>query len=76
MGDLAWISYKILQVIFTRDKSCNKDVLSDYCDGEAFQAHPLFSVRHGALEITLYYDDVEICNPLGSKRKIHKQGTC
>lgn len=22
-----------------------------------------------------YYDDVEVCNPIGSKRKIHKQGS-
>lgn len=50
-------------------------VLSDYCDGKAFQAHPLFSVSCGALQITLYYDE-EICNPLGSKRKKHKQDIC
>ncbi len=49
-------------------------MFSDYCDGEAFQTHPLFSVHMGALQIIMYYDDVEICNPLGSKRKKHKQG--
>lgn len=27
-----------------------------------------------ALQIFLYYDELEICNPLGSKVKIHKLG--
>lgn len=50
------------------------DVLRDYCDGEFFQQHPLFSLHHGALQILFYYDDVEVCNPLGSKKKKHKMG--
>ena len=28
-----------------------------------------------ALQLTLYYDDLEVCNPFGSKAKIHKLGT-
>lgn len=24
----------------------------------------------------IYYDDVEVCNPLGSRAKTHKLGTC
>jgi hypothetical protein len=45
----------------------NKDgVLSDYCDGDAFKSHPLFSVELNALQLLMYYDDVELCNPLGS----------
>ena len=27
-----------------------------------------------ALQVILYYDDVEICNPLGSRTKKHKLG--
>ena len=48
--------------------------LVDYCDGETFKKHPLFSVRKGALQLLFYYDDLEICNPLGSKRTVHKIG--
>ena len=48
--------------------------LKDYCDGENFKSHPLFSVHSRALQIFLYYDDLEICNPLGSKRGVHKIG--
>ena len=50
------------------------EFLEDYCDGEAFTSHPLFSVQFNALQIFFYYDDIEVCNPLGSKAKIHKLG--
>ena len=43
-------------------------LLGDYCDGSDFKQHLLFS------QILLYYDEVEVCNPLGSKVKLHKLG--
>ena len=49
-------------------------LLSDYCDGSAYGTHPLFSQTFPSLEIMLYYDDVEVCNPLGSRTKTHKLG--
>jgi hypothetical protein len=48
--------------------------LADYCDGENFKNHPLFSVDPTALQITLYYDEIEIVNPLGSKTFKNKLG--
>lgn len=48
------------------------DIMRDFCDGKAFKTHPLFSTKINALQILFYFDDVEVCNPLGSKRKIHK----
>lgn len=48
--------------------------MKDFCDGKRFQSHPLYSVQSKGLQIFMYYDDVEICNPLGSKRSIHKLG--
>ena len=33
-----------------------------------------YSNDHTALQITLYYDELEVCNPLGSRRKKHKLG--
>jgi hypothetical protein len=50
------------------------EVLSDYCDGDVFKSHPIFSKHTKSFQILLYYDDVEICNPLGSKKSIHKLG--
>ena len=48
--------------------------MGDYCDGEQFKHHPLFQKDNNALQINLFYDDLEVCNPLGSKAKIHKLG--
>jgi hypothetical protein len=50
------------------------NLLRDYCDGTDIMQHPLFSVERKALLIMLYYDEVELCSPLGTKVKIHKLG--
>lgn len=48
--------------------------LSDTCDGSFFKEHPLFGSDDGALQLLIYYDDVESANPLGSYRVKHKLG--
>lgn len=48
--------------------------MADMCDGEAFKTHPLYTVDPQALQVILYYDDLEICNPLGASVKTHKLG--
>lgn len=47
-------------------------IMCDYVDGEHYKQHPLFSIHSDALQIFFYYDDLEVCNPLGSKAKIHQ----
>ena len=47
----------------------------DFCDGEFFHSHPIFSVHRNALQFVLYYDDIEVANPLGSRAGNHKLGT-
>ena len=47
-------------------------VLDDVCDGELYQSHPLFSVNPLALQIIMFYDELELCNPLGTHFKKHK----
>ena len=49
-------------------------LLSDYCDGKAFKHHSLFKDNSNSLQIIFYFDEVELCNPLGSYRKKHKIG--
>ena len=68
------IYYSIPKQIEHGHRSSQLDLLTDYCDGSACQSHALFSVNISALQIHLYYDDLEICNPLASKRNKHKQG--
>ena len=50
-------------------------LLGNYCDGTVYKSHPLFSQYSPVIQLILYYDDVEICNPLGSRAKKHKLGT-
>ena len=50
------------------------DLLSDYCDGSDFHHYKLYAVNPHYLQLNIYYDDVEVCNPLGSKSKKHKLG--
>lgn len=45
-----------------------------YCDGAQFRSHPLFEVCPDALQISLFFDDFEVTNPIGSKRGVHKLG--
>ena len=50
------------------------NLLGDYCDGELYLNSELFKEDPCALQIQLYFDEVEICNPIGSKAKKHKLG--
>ena len=40
--------------------------MKDFCDGAVYKNHPVFK-HHSALQIILYYDDIETANALGSK---------
>ena len=50
------------------------EIMEDYCDSPKAKQHPLFGKLRNALQIILYYDEVELCNPLGAFRKKHKLG--
>lgn len=52
----------------------SSDLLSDFCDGSVYKQHPLFSSNPNALQIVGYFDELEICNPLGSYVSTHKLG--
>lgn len=48
--------------------------MRDYCDSPSFKEHALFRDDLNALQIQLYYDDLEVVNPLGGNTKVHKLG--
>ena len=50
------------------------DYMKDFCDGYSFKSHPVFRSHPLGLQIILYYDDVEVANPLGAKAGHHKLG--
>jgi len=51
----------------------NDGIMEDF-DGQLFKQHPLFSQDPHALQIIAYYDEVKLCNPLGTHVKQHKLG--
>jgi len=67
-----------------RDLTINKQVenphahtdgkIEDFCDATLFKQCPLFSKNPLALEIIAYYDELELCNALGSHVKKQKVG--
>lgn len=64
---------EIKQAILSEQSSEN-DILALFMDGDHFKTHRLFQLHKNALRIQLYYDELEIVNPLGSKTGIHKLG--
>ncbi|XP_047210158.1 uncharacterized protein LOC124860697 isoform X1 [Girardinichthys multiradiatus] len=63
-----------MQNLFLLENKSTDNKLRDYCDGSHFSTHPLFQKSANALQMQLYFDDLETTNPLGSKTKIHKLG--
>ena len=59
--------------ISSRPISCD-GVMRDISDGNFVRQHPVFSQQSDALQFLLYYDDIEVCNPLGAKAGKHKLG--
>lgn len=45
----------------------NDDIMRDFCDSQGYQGHPLFGRLKSALQINLFFDEVDVVNPLGSK---------
>lgn len=60
-------------MILTECPSKNNN-LKSYIDGQQFKNHAFFMKYPNALRLTVYFDDVEITNPLGTKCKIHEIG--
>lgn len=59
-------------------QSCDNihvDPIKDISDGAVAKDNAMLRDPE-ALKLVLYYDDIEICNPLGSKKKKHKLGEC
>ena len=52
----------------------NNDTLTDMCDGSVFKNHPLFKNDKQGIQVIAYFDEVELCDPLGSSTKKHKLG--
>lgn len=56
------------------ETSSSDRILRNFRDAESFQNNPFFQKYPQALRLQLYYDDVSVNNPLGSKVFAHKIG--
>ena len=73
----AWTVSRGYCVIFSQVSESHvrcDNLLGDVCDSSFFKDHPLFGVDPLALQLFTYFDEVEVCNPLGHARGVHKLG--
>lgn len=68
------LSSKDVREVITSEEKSADGVLASFLDGEHAKIHPFFLQHKHALRIQLYYDELEIVNPLGSKTGVHKLG--
>jgi hypothetical protein len=47
-------------------------ILYDIRDGVCWKSNPIFQLNADGLQVVLYHDEVELCNPLGSHMGKHK----
>uniref|UniRef100_A0A1X7T706 Uncharacterized protein n=1 Tax=Amphimedon queenslandica TaxID=400682 RepID=A0A1X7T706_AMPQE len=65
---------KHLSLLIFNSNAASDGILKDFCDGQLYKNNSLFCSAPHALQLFLYYDDVEVCNPLGSAATVHKLG--
>lgn len=56
------------------DHFSDDDIMRDFCDGTYIRTNPYFQAHPEALQIILFYDDAEFCNPIGHRTKKHSMG--
>ena len=68
------VDESIYNAVLTPRSNTSSELLSDFCDGTLYKTHPIFSTNPRALQIILYYDELELVNPIGCFVKRHKIG--
>lgn len=54
------------------DDDDDADMKYDICDGTFCRNHPVFVEDPSGIKIMIYYDDIEVLNPIGHHTKKHK----
>jgi hypothetical protein len=58
--------------VIASPSTSQSDILHDIKDGTTYQNNSYFKENPEALGIMLYSDELEICNPLGAAKGVHK----
>ncbi|GBM07434.1 hypothetical protein AVEN_26501-1 [Araneus ventricosus] len=62
----------VFQQVINPIGNSDNNVVSSFNDGQFAKSHLLFSTNQEALQINMFCDEFEVCNPLGVHRKTHK----
>lgn len=65
-------SNRELYLSYRNNHECVDGTYEQFCCGKLFHSNSFFQQNKDALQIQLSIDDFEICNPLGSKKGVHK----
>lgn len=57
---------------FQSEHQCVPGVYKYFCCGDVYKSEEFFQLNKNAIQLQLAIDDVEICDPLGSKNNVHK----
>lgn len=63
---------RLFNMVYTPPTCSKNRYLYDIVDGSLFKTHELFSINPTALQLILYSDEIEICNPLGAHASVNK----
>lgn len=59
---------------FTNDIKINSDAYTHFFDGDVYKNNSFFHNNNNAIQLQIFFDEFEVCNPLGSKASVHKIG--
>lgn len=57
---------RLLSLVTGPSREVKEGVLYDICHGKCIKSIGILQVHSNALQIILYHDEIEVCNPLGS----------
>lgn len=68
------LNNKVVYEYFTKAITYNNCAYTHFVDGTVYKTNSFFQINRNAIQIQLYFDEFEVCNPLGSKTGNHKIG--
>lgn len=57
-----------------KDHRRTDGLIGDYCDGSFIINHSYFQRTPNVLQLLIYFDEMEVCDPLASHKGVHKLG--
>lgn len=71
-----WLSNERIQHMVLSPPECmhgDEGFLVDFCCGDILRQHDVL-MNGNTLPLILYYDEIDVCNPIGTRASVHKLG--